>query len=79
MGISLETRSPFLDPDVISLSMRLPSYMKWTVSKWALRQVLYKYVPQELIDRPKEGFAIPIGLWLCGHVNGQKNFYLSII
>ncbi len=68
MGTSLETRSPFLDPDVISLSMRLPMHMKIRDSegKWALRQVLYKYVPKDIIDRPKEGFAIPVGLWLRG-------------
>jgi len=68
MGTSLETRSPFLDPDVISLSMRLPMHMKIRdgEGKWALRQVLYKYVPKDIIDRPKEGFAIPVGLWLRG-------------
>ena len=66
MGISLETRAPFLDPDVIALSARLPTNMKIRngQSKWALRQVLYKYVPPRIIDRPKVGFAVPIGSWL---------------
>ena len=68
MGVGLETRTPFLDPDVISLSSRLPLNMKIRNSegKWALRQVLYKYVPREIIDRPKMGFGIPVGLWLRG-------------
>ena len=66
MGVSLETRVPFLDKEVISLSMRIPKHMKIREStgKWILRQVLYKYVPNELIDRPKAGFAIPVGNWL---------------
>jgi len=68
MAVSLETRTPFLDPDVISLSQRLPMTMKikGNTGKWALRQVLYKYVPRALIDRPKAGFAIPVGQWLRG-------------
>lgn len=66
MGVSLETRVPFLDKGVISLSMRIPNHMKirGSTGKWVLRQVLQKYVPNELIDRPKTGFAIPVGNWL---------------
>ena len=68
MGISLETRTPFLDPDVIGLAARLPMTMKIREGqgKWVLRQLLYQHVPREIIDRPKAGFAIPIGLWLRG-------------
>lgn len=68
MAISLETRVPFLDHRVAELAWRIPLHMKvrGSVGKWALRQVLYKHVPPELIERPKAGFAIPIGHWLRG-------------
>lgn len=68
MATSLETRIPFLDYRVAEIAWRLPLNMKIRdgQGKWALRQVLYKYVPKELIDRPKAGFAIPVGQWLRG-------------
>lgn len=68
MGSSLEARVPFLDPDLFELSWRLPEHMKirGRKGKIALRELLYKYVPKEHIERPKTGFGIPIGEWLLG-------------
>ena len=79
MGVSLETRTPFLDPDVISLSSRLPIDMKIRngQGKWILRQVLYRHVPSNIIDRPKKGFAIPIALWLRGPLRDWVEDLLS--
>lgn len=72
MATSLETRAPFLDHRVAAMAWRLPMAMKIHpgrgvgTSKWALRQILYKHVPPELIERPKAGFGVPIGQWLRG-------------
>ncbi|CAK8722789.1 hypothetical protein KKHLCK_12055 [Candidatus Electrothrix laxa] len=66
MGVSLETRIPLLDHNVIEFIWSLPNNFRWQngISKWALRQVLYKYVPRNILDRPKKGFAIPINDWV---------------
>ena len=66
MGVSLETRVPFLDHRVIECAWRLPLHMKIRngVGKWCLRQLLYKRVPKDLIERPKTGFGVPLERWL---------------
>jgi asparagine synthase (glutamine-hydrolysing) len=68
MAVSLETRVPFLDPEVIKFSASLPMEFKIRngVTKWALREVLYKHVPKDLIERPKMGFGVPLSEWLRG-------------
>ncbi len=68
MAVSLETRVPFLDHQLFEFAWRLPANLRIRdgQGKWLLRQVLDKYVPRALIDRPKSGFAIPVGRWLSG-------------
>ena len=68
MGVSLETRLPFLNHNVVRFAWQLPLNMKIRdkCGKWILRELLFKYVPQKLIDRPKQGFGLPIADWLRG-------------
>jgi len=68
MAVSLETRIPFLDHRVIDLAWRFPLSLKIQngEGKWILRQVLYRYVPRALVERPKMGFGVPIDAWLRG-------------
>jgi asparagine synthase (glutamine-hydrolysing) len=72
MSVGLETRVPFLDHRLVEFAWQLPLNHKLrtengaTTTKWIVRQLLFKQVPRRLIERPKQGFGIPIGSWLRG-------------
>jgi asparagine synthase (glutamine-hydrolysing) len=79
MAVALETRVPFLDRDVVEFAARIPPGMKVRDGrgKWLVRQVLYQHVPQNLVDRPKTGFGIPIDDWLRGPLKSWASDLLS--
>jgi asparagine synthase (glutamine-hydrolysing) len=68
MAVALEVRVPLIDHRVVEFAWHLPrpAKIRGGVSKWLLRQVLYRHVPRELVERPKMGFGIPLGDWLRG-------------
>lgn len=73
MAVALEGREPLLDHKIVEFALALPDDLKirGNTTKYLLRQVLYRYVPKELIERPKQGFSIPVQQWLLGSLRGE--------
>jgi asparagine synthase (glutamine-hydrolysing) len=79
MAVSLETRVPFLDPDLVALAFRIPGRFKVSRgrTKWLLKDVAARRVPRECVRRPKQGFSIPIKAWLAGELAERVDALLA--
>lgn len=79
MSRSLESRAPMLDADVVDLAWRIPLSMKLRgdVGKWVLRKLVHRHVPEEVVERPKMGFGVPIDAWLRGPLKGWAQAQLT--
>ncbi|ANE52465.1 asparagine synthase (glutamine-hydrolyzing) [Flavisolibacter tropicus] len=79
MSTSLEGREPFLDQHIIEWAAQLPSDYKYHQGqkKYILKQIVHKYIPQEVMERPKMGFAIPVESWLTNELKELVQYYLS--
>ena len=79
MAVSLEGREPLLDHQLIEYASSLPDELmhKEVGNKYLLRQLLYRYIPKELVDRPKQGFGVPLNDWLKGDLRWVIDQYLD--
>jgi asparagine synthase (glutamine-hydrolysing) len=79
MAVGLEAREPLVDHKIAEYIARVPISLKYKdgESKYILRKILYKYVPKELLERPKHGFGIPIDSWFKKDLKGVLREYLS--
>jgi len=79
MSVSLEGREPLLDHRIIEYMAKVPLNIKYKnrQGKYLLRQVLYKYLPKEMVDKPKSGFQIPLNEWLRGELKSLVLKYLN--
>jgi asparagine synthase (glutamine-hydrolysing) len=79
MSVALEVRCPFLDPDLAQAALATPKHilMPNGERKGLLKQVARKYLPDHIVDRPKQGFAIPIGEWFRSDYGSMRQLLLD--
>lgn len=79
MAHSLEARAPFLDADLVAYALALPSHLKirGRITKYVLRQAVRGLIPDEVIDRPKQGFRVPLPEWLRGELSSWASHHLQ--
>lgn len=79
MRFSIEGREPFLDHKIIEWAARLPDEFKYRdgIKKYILKEIVYQYLPKELMNRPKMGFAIPYENWMKNELRSKLDYYLS--
>jgi asparagine synthase (glutamine-hydrolysing) len=79
MAQSIEGREPLIDHRLVEFAFSIPFHLKRGTlgSKHLLRKILYKYVPREVVDRPKQGFSVPLGDWLTGELAPLLDRYLE--
>jgi len=79
MAVSLESRDPFLDHHIVEFVAGLPTryLLRGGQAKYLLRCVLYRYVPREIVERPKQGFTIPLDLWLKNELRPLLTDYIN--
>jgi asparagine synthase (glutamine-hydrolysing) len=79
MSVSLEARVPILDHRIVEFSFKVPHHLKYNngTQKYLLKTLAYKYIPETLLDRPKQGFAVPVFKWLKSDLHYLIDMYLS--
>jgi len=79
MSVALEGREPLLDHKILEYLAKLPIEYKYRdgINKYILKKILYRYVPKDLIDRPKQGFSIPLHAWVKGDLKRLYMEYLN--
>jgi asparagine synthase (glutamine-hydrolysing) len=79
MAVSLEAREPLLDHKIIEYAAKIPVNIKYknNTGKYLLKQILYKYIPKEMIERPKSGFQVPLIEWLRGDLKELLDSYVN--
>ncbi|HOT77230.1 MAG TPA: asparagine synthase C-terminal domain-containing protein, partial [Candidatus Wallbacteria bacterium] len=79
MSVALEGRDPFLDHKITEFAAGLPMDLKYKngVSKYILKKILYRHIPRELVDRPKQGFGVPVYEWFRDELKGCYREHLD--